>query len=466
MLSAMLITPKKIKLLHRKRRVTQGLLFIVMMIASQYTFSQYNSPYSRYGLGDVVPSTNVLNRGMGGISVGFSDPVLVNFSNPATYSSFFTYLEARTNEIISGRVVFDIGMNVEGHTIREPENPEKFTSTDALFSYVQVGIPIRKNWGISFGLRPLTKVGYKMIRFERLFDPITGNMIDSALTEYTGDGGAFLPTIGTGVAKGNFSVGVNIGYMFGKKETSTKRALINDSVQYNNSNHLTRTSYGNVFFQGGAQYKIKINTSQLTLGVSGNLRTDLTSKQDVVRETFIRDLDNGDLTFDSVFTQRDIPGTVVYPGQYTAGFVYEKPVTKDNAGFLFGVDYTTTKWSAYRFYEQSDLVQDSWEIRSGFQFKPIAGKGYFSSVDYRAGFFFGRDYINAGGNMPVFGASFGLGLPIPNNNPLARGQFTRINLALEYAKRGNDQNPIRDNTIRLSLGLNMSDLWFGKRKYE
>ena len=36
-------------------------------------FSQENSPYSRYGLGDLVPSASITSRSMGGIAAGMSD---------------------------------------------------------------------------------------------------------------------------------------------------------------------------------------------------------------------------------------------------------------------------------------------------------------------------------------------------------------------------------------------------------
>jgi len=45
------------------------------------------------------------------------------------------------------------------------------------------------------------------------------------------------------------------------------------------------------------------------------------------------------------------------------------------------------------------------------------------------------------------------------------GQFTTINIALEYIKRGNNSNIVKENLFRVSVGLNLSDLWFGKRKY-
>jgi hypothetical protein len=62
--------------------------------------------------------------------------------------------------------------------------------------------------------------------------------------------------------------------------------------------------------------------------------------------------------------------------------------------------------------------------------------------------------------------SFGMGLPLDNYNNLARTQFSRINLAFEYTKRGNSSNLLRENLYRLSLGVSLSDLWFGKAKYD
>ena len=80
--------------------------------------------------------------------------------------------------------------------------------------------------------------------------------------------------------------------------------------------------------------------------------------------------------------------------------------------------------------------------------------------------FFGNDYVNVDNKLPQFGLSFGLGLPLFHYTPAARGQYSVLNLALEYTSRGNDQNKIKENVFRLSVGLNFTDLWFGKRKYD
>ncbi len=59
-----------------------------------------------------------------------------------------------------------------------------------------------------------------------------------------------------------------------------------------------------------------------------------------------------------------------------------------------------------------------------------------------------------------------MGLPLANYNRLALGQASIINLSLEYVKRGNNDNLLKENIFRVSVGLSLSDLWFGKHKYE
>jgi hypothetical protein len=187
MLSANRITPKKIKRLGVGWTIS-FLLFSCFLFHGNFAFSQNNSPYSRYGLGDLSTSNNITNRSMGGITAAYANPLTVNFNNPASYSSFLVYLEERSKKPVSGRVLLDVGINFENRTLKENNNPEKFRSGNAIFSYLQVGVPIRRNWGLSFGLRPLTRVDYKIGRVERLIDPGTGLPIDSAYTEFAGNG--------------------------------------------------------------------------------------------------------------------------------------------------------------------------------------------------------------------------------------------------------------------------------------
>lgn len=442
--------------------LTKIICTLLAFLSVQGIFAQ-NSPYSRYGLGDLTPNTNTVNRGMGGISAGYSDILSINFSNPASYSNFQTVQQA--GKAISGRVLLDVGINYENKSLTDPNNPVKFTSSYGYFSHVQVGVPLNKHWGLSFGLRPLSRINYKINRLELLKDPASGRNIDSAITQFAGTGGAYLPNIGTGFAIKNFSAGASVNYLFGRKEFSTKRSLYGDTATFfQSTNYTTRTYIGDLFFNAGAQYKININKQTiLRLGVAGNWEQKIKASRDLIRETFTHEETNGDSRLDSVYEKTE-NGHIVYPGSYTAGFVIDHTEEKGN-GWLLGVDYVTSQWDNYRFFGETDAVKTNWQLRVGGQVRPKPGNNYFSNVAYRAGFFVGPDYINAGKELPQFGASFGFGLPIANYNRLSN-QFTILNIGLEYSKRGNNDNTLKENLFRVSLGLNFSDLWFTKRKYD
>jgi hypothetical protein len=68
-------------------------------------------------------------------------------------------------------------------------------------------------------------------------------------------------------------------------------------------------------------------------------------------------------------------------------------------------------------------------------------------------------------DLPTFGASFGVALPIRSSR-LALNQFNALNLSFEYLKRGNNDNVLKENLFRFSVGFNFTDLWFIKKKYE
>lgn len=464
-------------LFKRNRNLLRGAFIPVLFFtAVQSVNAQGNSPYSRYGLGDMFPGGNVVSRSMGGVSAadanmtdtayllkGFNYVIIqphINFNNPASFSSFYVAKDPRSNKIAFGRVLLDAGVNIEDRTISEPNNINKFTSSDLYFSYLQFGIPLKKGWGLSFGLRPVTRIYYKLNVTNRIPN------IDSASTDYNGNGGSYLPNIGTGIAIGNLSLGGSLGYLFGNRQSSSDVYLENDSIQYYRSTYKTATSFGNIFTSFGAQYLIKLNPQKgqfLRLGAYGNFRQKLKASQDRTIGTFTLD-PNATLT-DTVYKSSNVKGEIIYPSSYTFGFALGGLVGKTGS-WLAGADLAQTQWSKFRVYDSTDAVGDNWQLRIGGQLIPELGKGYFSRVTYRTGFFVGRDYITASGKLPVWGASLGLGLPVGNYNRLAQGQLTTINLGFEYNSRGNNTNLLKEDTYRLSVGLNFGDIWFNKRKYD
>jgi len=439
--------------------IKNRLLTVLLITLPFVGFSQENSPFSRYGIGNLSPQGNVLNRGMGGISAGFSDVTTVNFLNPASYANLIY-------------TTLDIGAEFDSRVLKITTPADKYTSNNAFISYLQLGIPLLRNnkkaiannvaWGLNFGLRPISKVNYKIEKDVR-------TNIDSLITLYEGSGGAYEAFIGTGVKIKNLSFGLNAGYLFGNKNYSTRLVFFNDSINYIKSNSSNETHFGGIFVNGGIQYAVDINKdipekrAILRLGAYGNLQKSFSASQNILRETFIYNSTTGAPSrLDSVYEVNDVKGLLQMPATYGAGFTYE------NKKWLFGLDFETTNWSSYRFYGQKDSVKNNWTVKGGFQFLPadVNSKKYWDFVKYRAGFYFGPDYITAGKSLPQFGVTFGAGLPLKLRKSFYETQFSLMNVALEYSNRGNNNNNIRESVFRLSVGFSLSDIWFRRYKYD
>ena len=430
------------------------LLLVVLVALPFFSSAQENSPYSRYGVGNLQPQGNVLNRAMGGISAAYSDISTINFINPASYGNLLY-------------TTLDIGAEVDSRTLKSVSPLAKFTSNNALFSYIQIGVPLvnlnrtaktNKGWGINFGLKPVSKINYKISNFGRISN------IDSVATIYEGTGGINEAFVGTGVKIKDFSFGFNVGYLFGNKNYSTRLIFINDTVNYLKSNSSTKTSFGGLSFNAGLQYSLKIKEGILKLGAHGSLQRSYSASQDILRESFSYNGASGATDkLDSIYELSGKKGTVVLPANYAVGFMVEKPHVS------YGLDFELANWDNYSFYNQRDNVKNTWKVKGGFQYLPASATSasgkYWDFVKYRAGFFAGPDYITANKNLPQYGVTIGGGFPLKLKRSFYETQYSVMNLALEYNTRGNASNNIRENILRVCVGFSLSDVWFRRYKY-
>lgn len=405
-----------------------------------------NSPYSRYGLGDILPAQNILNRGMGGVSTAYSDFQSINFVNPASYGQLQS-------------VTYDFGVELDNLSILSRNPVRKFSNSSPIISYVNLGLPLKKGggWGLVFGLRPMTRVKYKILRKEVLN---TGSTNENIQTLFEGNGGSQQVYLGTGFRLRRFTIGINAGYLFGSKDFGTRRLFDNDTVIYSKSNSETKTNFGGIVLNGGIQYTAKLGSNMnLRMGVQGSLGRQINGTRSILRETFTFDVNSASLQIDSVFAQNDIKGKVKLPASYSAGLILE-----NNGKWQLGVDYVTTQWSDYSFFGDKDQVRDNWEVKLGGQLIPSGGKSYWSNVAYRIGVAYGQDYVTAGGDLPKWTIGVGAGLPM--RRVAYTNQFSIINIAAEFGQRGNANSIVKENYFRVCLGLSMSDIWFIKRKYD
>lgn len=392
---------------------------------------------------------------MGGIASTYANGQSVNLNNPAAFSELKI-------------VTYDIGVSLDSRTLRSADPVAKYNSVNLSPSYVTLGMPLSKkrNLGLAFGLKPMSNVSYSIEERKRL-------PADSIQYLYEGDGGLYQAFVGVGKRWGGLRIGINTGYMFGRKENNTVTTPMADTVFAYTSNSQTLTTFSRLFLNAGMQYDAKLNKNTvLRFGFAGNLKQKLNADQQVTTETFRYDENGSRIKIDSISQRNEQNGVINLPMSYIAGLSLNSSVT-DNLGNRFeksslAVEYESAHWSEYRFFNQPDRLINSWKIKVGGQLtpNPLSIKSYWNRATYRAGFYYGKEAVNADGNeLPVYALTLGAGLPIRKWRSFDN-QYTIINTAIEFGKRGNNNNNITESFFRLSFGLNLSDIWFVKRKYD
>ena len=452
-------------------RLIPSLVLVVVLFPAK---AQINSPFSRYGLGnEVFNSQNATSQALGGLTAAYTSSMngtfgqSLNFNNPASYGSLYM-------------TTFDLGVNLTSNSLRRQTPVAEFNSNYFAPNYLAVGLPIdkTKKMGMAFGLRPITQINYSVVELKSLPSG------DSIVNNYIGQGGLNQAFIGFGKSWKNFSIGLNTGYNFGKKKIQNIKSFIynSDSTSFYQSQSSTNTLFGGAFLQVGilgdltlktVTHKIPTDKTEYTLsyGATATLGQNLSGKQDILRSTGSFTVGT-EAPLDTVSLSLNNPGRIKIPGMYTAGITLHKKQISNSGIYdqwVIGVQYDRSNWqNNYSFYGQQDQLSNAYMVRLGAQFcpNPMDYENYWSTVTYRAGFNTGRDYINIDQNgLKVTNFTFGVGLPIRKYRSYDY-QFSLLNLAFQFGKRGSNLNSYQENFFQFTFGYSLSDIWFNKRKYD
>lgn len=453
-----------------KQIIKCTVVFLFLFFSATLLFAQENSPYSRYGIGDLYPSQTIAARGLGGLTAAYSDGRTLNSDNPASYSDIKTYVNG-------GMFTFDVGVSIDARTLHNASPIAKYNSVNFIPSYIQVGFPLSKHHlGMVAGLKPMSRINYNI--------GSTSLGVDSLHTSYSGSGGLNQAFVGIGKRWGGLSIGVNGGYLFGRKEISTNVILINDSIGYHNGTVSSTGNFGGLFANAGVQLHIKLGEKNdslskitssyaLTIGASGTLKQNLNVSSNVLNETYYYNTDGAIIPYDTIKFQRNPTDKAVLPAMLNVGFMItnnQYPTGFSNLSenkWGIGAELSAGNWgNDYRYNDQKDQVVNNWLFRVGGTITPnIYSAGFFAHTIYRLGFYTGKDYIDADGNgLKTTAVTLGAGLRIRTQR--YSNQSTIINTAVEVGKRGTNVNNVTENFIKISAGLSLSDLWFVKRRYD
>jgi hypothetical protein len=437
------------KLLHynmynRLKYTLAVCLVLISVIANAQVTTQ--SPYSKFGIGNIKGSLLPQFRAMGGISTGvfrtnyFNN---INIQNPASYSGITL-------------TTLDIGLTGGFTQLKNSTETEK--SFNSTLSHVALAFPLITNkMGLSFGILPYSELGYS---FKNTVN-IGTKTVDY---KYTGEGGLTKAYMGLGRQFGDhFRVGANIEYLFGNlsEYRSTEYVLEPGAL---NSRMQAKNSVGGVAFSYGLQYDFRLdNKTTLVVGYSGSSASKINSKRSQVVTQYLNDADGNEQTaLDTVLLVENNPTNLKLPLIHSFGF----SIQKENK-WLVGADFRTGKWSNLTIDNVNQGLQDTYGVSVGGQITPdiTSINSYFKRVDYRLGFNYDKTYIQMSSqDIKQMAITLGLGLPLSS---YSRSSFYKVNFTAELGKRGTTSNGLlQEKYINFHLGFTLNDKWFNRFKFD
>lgn len=414
-------------------------LFIVLLVVASKAMAQKStaSPYSYLGFGEMLSAQTVENQAMGGMSV-YTDSIHLNLNNPSHLGKLR---------------VTNYAMGLSSNMIGIKTASENVSSGSTQIDYLSLAFPISKKTGFGFGVLPYTAMDY------RLYSESTSDGVNKVNNVFSGDGNLnrLYLSLGTSITK-NFQVGASVYTNFGTINKQRIQSL--DSVLFATTDRKMSQLKG-INYNLSANYTLPL-TDKLSLMASYiyTTQTELNSENS---------LEIGTIALDS---GKDMEVTPVdLSGQGLDNTIVKLPKSSV-VGLALGQDKKWYLGAQYLMQDLSDIENEFFaqdnvsyqmrtSIRLGGYFIPNYSNfsTYFKRAVYRAGInLTNTGYIVNEQEIKDFGISFGLGLPLG-------GSVSNLNATLSFGSQGTTEaNLIRENYVKLKLGLSFNDFWFIKRK--
>ena len=436
-------------------------VFTAMFLSLASSIAQsggFNSPFSRYGIGDIVDPNPIYLRHMGGINAAYADNYHINPVNPASLS----FLRATS---------FDVGISANNINLND-EAGNTSRNWSGNLEYLSLAFPLTNplnevfereqkqfRFGMGFSLQPVSRVAYHILNDDS--DPDIGDFS----REFIGNGGAYKVQWGNSVMYKSLSVGVNLGYQFGK--ISYDRVI--DFAAFNAFDNRFTTEYNlrGFTYNFGVMYQFLLNKDEIAktptlnakainIGMYTNGKTSINTTATSVNQNLFSIREGVTIT-DTLSSLIDVEGSGTMPSQFGVGATYYV-----GTKLSVGVNYTVTRWSQYENEANPETLSDASKISFGGFFRPnVKSFNYKDRIYYRFGASIGEGARSIGQNqLKDYSINAGFGLPF-----VYQRKISHINLGVEFGKRSTG-NILSETFVKLGIGLTFNDdEWFIKRKY-
>lgn len=414
-------------------------------------FSAY-SPYSVYGIGDMINQGTPFNRSMGGVGVASRNNRYINVLNPASMTE---------------RDTLSVMADVSGGSFNKLFKEGNIKSADNMVNItgINVSLPISYKYHIAAfaGIAPYSSTGYTCVANESDYSVIgkTGSI------SYTQNGQGSVYDVYAGLAWTlwkRLSIGVQYLYYFGYTNKSFTETFSSTEYSGLTDKYVMKLKSHNVKF--GLQYDQPIGKKvKLCVGGTYSLSPKIlgTSEHFVSASSLISD----NIKHDIIYLENLDKAPRIAP-ELGTGIALN---ISDRIRLEF--DYVRSDWTECNFETTpgfyvnglngkgfSSTVSDS--FRAGFEITPNRNdiRYYYKKITYRAGAYYTRESFKVDGNqINSMGITLGATLPIYRWS----NGFTA---AVELGQRGSlKDNLIRERYVNVTVGINMYDIWFQKHQY-
>jgi hypothetical protein len=405
-------------------------IIVTVMLVSNFSYAQdefnVGSLYSAFGIGDMRYSASIRTDMMGIQGIGLYGNS-INTLNPASN----TYL--RSTLVTLG--MRGILLNTSNETVSAKYSDFNVTGFN-------LGVPVWQDKGLvlQFGFNPYSVMQYK----------ITGKVTQNGATfteTFAGQGGLTRLNFGLAGRPLRFiSLGAEYNYAFGNVKNITFFNF-NSPFIYNTYIKTENELRGSFFKTGavlefGSLFPRSKVFDNLNVGFFYQTKFNLSSNVDELRLTSIGSLD----TTSRVYSDVSVPESY---GFGISKLIGRQLVVSSDIMFMKNSKFQSTSLLPANY-------QDNFRFGIGMEVLPkiSSDKTFWEGLTYRMGFSYDNspfkldnEYVNN------YAVNLGVGVPLNNENA--------IDLGVTLGTRGKTGNGfVKDNYVKLSLGLNFGEFWF------
>ncbi len=373
------------------------------------------SIYSLRGQGLLLYFQGGRATGMGGATLGVSDPLQLNWFNPASLAMI-------------DRVRFSAQFLHQNLDIQDQDVNYKTNYTN--FNGFYAGFSVASGVGLGFGLQPISKINYT---FESRAE-IDNFDYTRTIQRLGGLNRAYVVT-GVKIFSG-LQLGVNFGYVFGKSDENWRVDYVDPSFAF------TLDQFRNKYKGLSARLGTVLNPAKgLSIGGVFETKYDLTRNSEFIHVR-PRTVTTSSLKLD-------------VPALWGVGIAYSY-----KEKFLWAADFVTQDWQGHAAGDANNASEFTQyqRLSLGFEFQPSVERSAKSwkNVQFRLGFAWEQHHIldYSGETLSTLLLTAGIGFPFGGGS----GSF---DFAFEYGQRGSlSDNTFKERIMRFSIYVSGSELWF------